>query len=422
MGLFISRGFLDNIKADAIVNGTNTDKRWIVQRCKITSIRKDGAFCKKIFSSDCWWDSEEHRVRFSADGQVAELMRSISLLQEGESKIFLAEGISSLFRYQIVTAVPEWRGGKGNEKYLLRKCYENSLEVAIRKGCKSILFPQLGTGEHAFPPKVSLDIALSTLQDIVRNQNVDIYFMPADDLRVVERMQAGLGKIKRDLALYLNEHYTMPIRPPHRSCKRVIPRERDTNREQKTIPPEQMLAAKKEKSTLSKEERGERWKKRLPISAKKKKLPRVDFREISASYSSDIDVEEVKNLLPQKKRGELFWEYLQSLMARTGKSKVEIYKGANLDRRIFSKIRNTPDAIPSKRTVLALAIALQLSLEDTKAFLEQAGFAFSSFEKADVLIAFFIKNQMYDIQRINEVLYSFGESLLGSMSWEERRY
>ena len=107
---------------------------------------------------------------------------------------------------------------------------------------------------------------------------------------------------------------------------------------------------------------------------------------------------------------------------RTGKRNAEICKGANLDRRIISKIRNSPDAIPSKRTVLALAISMQLSLEETKAFLEQAGFALSSFERADALVAFFIKNQMYDIQRINEVLYSFGENLLGSMSWEERRY
>ena len=415
MGLFISRGFLDNIEADAIVNGTNTDKRWIVQRGKITSIRKDGAFCKKFFSSDCGWDSEEHRARFSADGQVAELMRNMSLLQEGEAKIFLAEGISSSFRYQIVTAVPEWRGGKENEKKLLRKCYENSLEAAIRKGCKSILFPQLGTGEHAFPPKVSLDIALSTLQDIVRDQDVDIYFMPADDLRVVERMQSGLGKIKRDLALYLNEHYTVPVRPARRSCKRVVRREKDTTRAQEVIPPQPRLASQKEKPTLSKEERRERWK-------KKKTPPRLDTREIVVCYSDEVDIEEVKDLLPKKKRGELFWEYLHSLIMRTGKRNAEICKGANLDRRIISKIRNSPDAIPSKRTVLALAISMQLSLEETKAFLEQAGFALSSFERADALVAFFIKNQMYDIQRINEVLYSFGENLLGSMSWEERRY
>ena len=422
MGLFILRGVLDNIEAEAIVNGTNTDKRWIVQRGAITSIRKDGAFCKKFFSSDCGWDSEEHRARFFADGQVAELMRSISLLPEGDAKIFLAEGIPSSFRYQIVTAVPDWRGGKENEKILLRKCYENSMEVAIRKGCKSILFPQLGTGEHAFPPKVSLNIALSTLQDIVRNQDVDIYFVPTDDFRVVERMQSGLGKIKRDLALYLNEHYAAPIRSARRSYKRVVRREQDTNRKQEAIPPKPRVQIKKEKPTLSKEERRERWKKRLPISAKKRALPEAESGKTIASYSCDIDVEEVKKLLPQKKRGELFWEYLQSLMARTGKSKVEIYKGANLDRRIFSKIRKTPDAIPSKRTVLALAIAMQLSLGDTKAFLEQAGFALSPFEKTDVLITFFIKNQMYDIQQINEVLYGFGEALLGSMSWEERRY
>ena len=93
----------------------------------------------------------------------------------------------------------------------------------------------------------------------------------------------------------------------------------------------------------------------------------------------------------------------------------EVYKEANIDRRLFSKIRSNLHYHPSKSTALALAISLKLSYDETEKLLKCAGYVFSNSERFDVIVEYFIKNEIYDIYLINEALFEYDERLLGNL-------
>jgi len=110
---------------------------------------------------------------------------------------------------------------------------------------------------------------------------------------------------------------------------------------------------------------------------------------------------------------EPFSAALLRLNDATGIKDAEVYRRANIDRRLFSKITGNKNYMPSKPTVLAFAIALQLSLEQTSELLERAGFTLSRSRKIDVIVKYFIANRKYDIFEINEVLFSYDQPVLG---------
>lgn len=107
-----------------------------------------------------------------------------------------------------------------------------------------------------------------------------------------------------------------------------------------------------------------------------------------------------------------FSTLLMELIDVRGMSDVEVYKRAGMSRQLFSKIRSSHDYRPAKKTVLALAVALKLSLEETAQLLERAGFALSHSSKADVIVEYFIVNEVYDVMAINEALYRYDQPLL----------
>jgi O-acetyl-ADP-ribose deacetylase (regulator of RNase III) len=286
-------------------------------------------------------------------------------IKTGEAVI--TPGFALPANYIIHTAGPVYQqtNPEQSEK-LLRAAYLNALHLAAEKHCESIAFPLISSGIYGYPKEEALQVATATIQHFLSDHDMAVY------LAVFDKASFTISKkLLGDIESYIDEHYVKK----HKLSRRTL-----LDVEQRSLDEADLLSYN------------------LPT-------PKVAESRPAAPAKGIDDL--VNNL------DEPFSSFLLRLIDNKGKTDVEVYKRANLDRKLFSKIRTGKGYTPSKRTAIALAIALELNLDETEDLLQRAGYALSPSQKFDVIVEFFIINHKYDIFEINEVLFQYDQPLLG---------
>ncbi|RLJ86665.1 macro domain-containing protein [Planococcus citreus] len=258
-------------------------------------------------------------------------------------------------KYIIHTVGPVWEGGGRNEEMLLRNCYRNSLELAIELGCESIAFPLISTGIFGYPKEPALRVATEEIDAFLGGHDMDVYLV------VLDKQSFGISqKLYESIEAFIDEQEAAVL-----------------------------------------EERAGRYQ---------------DRREMEIPMSAPIEIVEQQLSLEEflEEVDESFSQRLFRFIDERGMTDAETYKKANLDKKLFSKIRNSPGYTPKKKTILAFAIALELDIDETEELLGTAGYRLSNSHKFDLIVRYFIEREQYNIFEINEALFAFDEALLGS--------
>ena len=294
-------------------------------------------------------------IHRAAGPELLQECRTLGGCRTGEAKITGAYRLPC--RYIIPTVGPVWRGGGHGEREQLASCYRTSLALAKEHGCETVAFPLISSGVFGYPKDQALRVAVDTIGEFLLHNDMTVYIV------IFDRAAYQIGnKLFADIAAYIDDHY--------------VDAHTDSRRE------------------------------------RMRRMGVVESRMLTAYEDVPMATSGLDEALAHLDTG--FSETLLKLIDRSGKKDAEVYKKANVDRKLFSKIRNNPDYKPSKSTAVAFSIALELSLPETRDLIARAGYALSPSSKFDVIIEYFIMQRDYDIFRINEALFAFDQSLLGA--------
>ena len=291
-------------------------------------------------------------------------------------------------KYVIHTVGPIWRGGKCGEEELLRSCYRESLRLAVKLECESLAFPLISAGAYGYPKREAMLVAREEISAFLEEHDMTVYLV------IFDRGSFRLGSdIFGELKSYVDENY----------CD--IHADPDYYRRRRYELAKQSAAKPKPHLTENCLTTGAY----APQAVEA--MPQASYAPVCDSCMDEHKEESAEGIV-----FDLDESFSQNLMRRiiaSGMTDAECYKRANIDRKLFSKIRNDVHYRPSKPTALAFAIALRLDLENTEDLLRRAGFAISHAYKFDVIVEYFIKNGRYDIFEINEALFEYDQPLLG---------
>ncbi len=254
-------------------------------------------------------------------------------------------------KYVIHTVGPYWQDREHGEKKLLSSCYRKSLELADKLGCRSIAFPLISTGVYKFPKGEALHIALSVIQEFLLTHDMDV------TIAVFDKGSFEMsGKLFTGIDEYIDEHYVSDA-----------------------------IDSEYCSDTMQRRIRG------------------YERERIAAERTREATLDDVL-----KSRSETFSEMLFRLIREHDIPNPEVYKKANIDRKLFSAIQCKKDYQPKKKTAIALAVALELDLRTARELLAKAGYALSPSDKTDLVVQYCIEHKIYDLFEINLALLDLG--------------
>ena len=319
-----------------------------------TNLQMGGGVCGAIFKA-------------AGANELQAACEKLAPIKTGGAVITPGFNLPAKFVIHAAGPVYQQRSKEQSEEYL-RAAYTNSLKRAVENKCESIAFPLISSGIYGYPKDEALQVATSAIRAFLVDHDVDVTLAVFDKSAFTVSREL-LGAVES----YIDEHYV----DTHEIRRRGL---LDVERE-----------------ALSEADEG--------VSPYNELLSE-EMLAPSVGAPAPLDAL-VGNL------DEPFSRMLLRLIDAKGKTDVEVYKRANIDRKLFSKIRSNNGYMPSKRTAIALAVAMELTLDETDDLLERAGYALSHAVKFDVIVEYFITNGKYDVFKINEVLFEYDQPLLG---------
>ena len=299
-------------------------------------------------------------IHYAAGPGLLAECKTLGGCKTGKAKI--TGGYNLPAKYVIHTVGPIYEDGKLGEKALLESCYRESLALAKEHNCKTVAFPLICSGVYGYPKDQALKVAIDVISDFLLENEMKVYIVIFD--KAAYKISE---KLFSDIAEYIDDNY--------------VDEHTDYCRESVRM--------------------------NAPVQASVG-LFETDLCECKAmSAEDDLDAK-------LKQIDESFSQMLLRKIDEKGMTDAECYKKANIDRKLFSKIRSDVHYKPSKPTAIAFAISLELTLSETEDMLKKAGFALSHSNKFDIIIEYFISKGNYNIFEINEALFAFDQSLLGA--------
>lgn len=301
-------------------------------------------------------DGAIHRA---AGPALYEECKSLGGCETGEAKI--TKGYLLPCKYVIHTPGPVYVDGLHGEEALLASCYRNSLKLALSHQVETIAFPLISSGIYGYPKAQAVKVAIDAITQFLIENEMMVYLVvfSKDAFEIT-------GKLFQDVKAYIDDMYV------------------------------------DEHTDYLKESQRSRFMAPRPLKASAFKSDMCLASPVGASLD---------DMLHQI--DESFSEMLIRKIDEKQMTDAECYKKANVDRRLFNKIKNNPSYKPGKQTVLAFAIALELSLDEAREMLMKAGFALSHSNKADIVVEYCLKTQNYNIIEINQILFKLDLQPLG---------